>query len=47
MVAMVLSVSAVLGNSFADRLRAGEGVDTDFAVGAADDATNADQAATS
>ena len=37
MVAMVLSVSAVLANSFAGRLLSGEGVNTEFAVGTADE----------
>ena len=33
---MVLSVSAVLANSFAGQLLSGEGVDTEFAVDGAD-----------
>ena len=37
MVAMVLSVSAVLANSFAGRLLSGEGVNTEFTVGTADE----------
>ena len=32
MIAMVLSVSAVLANSFAGRLLSGEGVNAEFAV---------------
>ena len=32
MIAMVLSVSAVLANSFAGQLISGEGVNTDFSV---------------
>ncbi|MFB6281577.1 MAG: heavy metal translocating P-type ATPase [Haloferacaceae archaeon] len=53
MIAMVLSVSAVLANSFAGQLLSGEGVNAGFAVdagdasGAAEDGTAADQAATS
>ncbi|PSP79486.1 copper-translocating P-type ATPase [Halobacteriales archaeon QS_1_68_20] len=35
MIAMVLSVSAVLANSFAGQLLSGEGVNTDFSVGEA------------
>jgi hypothetical protein len=49
---MVLSVSAVLANSFAGRLLSGEGVNTEFAVGTADEngvegEATAGQAATS
>lgn len=52
-VAMALSVSAVLANSFAGRLLSGErvnagfAVETDDAVGAMDEGTSADQATTS
>ncbi|MFB6220345.1 MAG: heavy metal translocating P-type ATPase [Halolamina sp.] len=37
MIAMVLSVSAVLANSFAGQLLSGEGVNTDFAAGASNE----------
>jgi len=46
MIAMVLSVSAVLANSFGGQLLSGEGVNTDFAVQGSDtsgkDPTTAD-----
>jgi P-type E1-E2 ATPase len=42
MIAMVLSVSAVLANSFAGQLLSGEGVNADFAVEEAEAATSAD-----
>ena len=47
MIAMVLSVSAVLANSFVGQLVSGEGLNTDFSVEAEDGGTEADQAATS
>jgi len=52
MIAMVLSVSAVLANSFAGQLPSGEAVDTEFAVeddvpGGVAETQTADQAATS
>lgn len=46
MIAMVLSVSAVLANSFAGRLLSGEGVNTEFAVEGGDESSIGGEAVT-